>query len=197
MTLFKFIIFWGWGVYSLCMFNGTLLQSEGLHYISFNGGNISLIAPLIELFCCRHYHQRNTMQSIPKATENWPRQDIATLFDDMGSFHDDDDAPFAKLSRSFHCQRVEKFKWFRHILSGTISIVIIIINFLRLMHYRFFFSCPFFPPSSRRHARVFGVFYSSFLIKLNCWNKLQEFRLTFSDGSHSQHSMTSLLIFSF
>lgn len=72
-----------------------------------------------------------------------------------GSFDDnDDDAPFEKLSRSFHCKRVKKFKWFWHILSGTISIVITIINFLSLMHCCFFFLVPFFSTFSSRHVSV-------------------------------------------
>lgn len=89
--------------------NRIAIEKFASHIVQCVGCNISLITPLIELSCCRHFQQRNTMQNITKATENWPRQDIATLFDDMGSFHDDD-APLAKLLRSFHCQRVKNFK---------------------------------------------------------------------------------------
>lgn len=103
-----------------------------------------------------------------------------------------------KLLRSFHCKRVKKLKWFWHVLSGTISFVIIIINFLSV--FCFFFLSPFF---SLQYVSVWCIcvciFYSSFLIKLNCWNKLQEFRLTFQRLTQptmvSIHSTTSLSLF--
>ena len=56
----------------------------------------------------------------------------------------DDDAPLKSYWEVFIAKELKKFKRFWHVLSGTISFVIIIINFLSLMYCFFLSSRPFF-----------------------------------------------------